>query len=177
MLIHCPKLKILRDNAAVVCNMIKSALPCILFSICYFHFASANFLEGEFVPTARRAQFHGVRIAMPRMESSLYVTIAPVPQMMLQVRTTWHDLLGRHCPRFGQDRVVSTAAMMQYTKNILTKQNGALLHRLLCHYLTRQDSVRQTTIKCLLLLTVSSLTLAGLHSLPLLMSCWVHWRS
>jgi len=31
---------------------------------------------GDFVPTARRAQFHGRR-------------------------TAWHDLLGRHCPRFG----------------------------------------------------------------------------
>ncbi|KAK9811472.1 hypothetical protein WJX72_004453 [[Myrmecia] bisecta] len=42
----------------------------------------ANFQEGEFVPTARRGQYHGTR-------------------------TNWHDLLGRHCPRFGQDRLVA----------------------------------------------------------------------
>mmetsp|Transcript_29464 Transcript_29464/g.83099 ORF Transcript_29464/g.83099 Transcript_29464/m.83099 type:complete len:241 (-) Transcript_29464:66-788(-) len=41
-----------------------------------------NFQEGEFVPTARRAQFDGKR-------------------------THWHDLLGRHCPRFGIDKVVA----------------------------------------------------------------------
>ncbi|KAL3161947.1 hypothetical protein ABBQ38_009029 [Trebouxia sp. C0009 RCD-2024] len=62
--------------------MIKGVLPCILIIVCCLRLVPANFLEGEFVPTARRAQFHGVR-------------------------TSWHDLLGRHCPRFGQDRVVA----------------------------------------------------------------------
>ena len=25
---------------------------------------------------------------------------------LMQSRTHWHDLLGRHCPRFGEDHVV-----------------------------------------------------------------------
>lgn len=54
----------------------------IVISACSVSLVAANYQDGEFVPSARRAQFHGVR-------------------------TTWHDLLGRHCPRFGQDRVVA----------------------------------------------------------------------
>lgn len=41
-----------------------------------------NFHPGDFVQTSRRAQFHGQR-------------------------THWHDLLGRHCPKFGQYNVVA----------------------------------------------------------------------
>lgn len=37
--------------------------------------------EGDFVPAARKAQFHAQR-------------------------TEWRDLLGRHCPRFGMDQLV-----------------------------------------------------------------------
>ena len=33
----------------------------LLISLGYFSVAAANFQDGEFVPTARRAQFHGVR--------------------------------------------------------------------------------------------------------------------
>lgn len=44
--------------------------------------SGANFYDDEFVPAARRALFHGVR-------------------------THWHDLLGRHCPRFGEDLLVA----------------------------------------------------------------------
>lgn len=44
--------------------------------------ALCQFQDGEYVPTARRAQFHGSR-------------------------TQWHDLLGRHCPRFASDLVVT----------------------------------------------------------------------
>eukprot|EP00892_Ulva_mutabilis_P001322 jgi/Ulvmu1/11190/UM072_0026.1 len=40
-----------------------------------------TFSDGEFVSVARRAQFS-------------------------QVRTEWHDMLGRHCPRFGRNSVV-----------------------------------------------------------------------
>ena len=116
--VHSPKLPDLRLDADVVCNMITSALSCILISICYFQLASANFLEGEFVPTARRAQFQGVCTVMPRAQGQFVMTIAPDSQLMLQIRTTWHDLLGRHCPRFGQDRVVSTAAIMQHIEHI-----------------------------------------------------------
>uniref|UniRef100_A0A7R9W1U5 Transmembrane 9 superfamily member n=1 Tax=Chlamydomonas euryale TaxID=1486919 RepID=A0A7R9W1U5_9CHLO len=43
---------------------------------------AAGFREGEFIPAARKAQFH-------------------------EVRTQWHDLLGSHCPRFGQERLVA----------------------------------------------------------------------
>mmetsp|Transcript_37872 Transcript_37872/g.96963 ORF Transcript_37872/g.96963 Transcript_37872/m.96963 type:complete len:238 (-) Transcript_37872:70-783(-) len=43
---------------------------------------NASFQEGEYVPTARRAQYQAKR-------------------------THWHDLLGRHCPRFGMDKVVA----------------------------------------------------------------------
>ncbi|KAG1680941.1 hypothetical protein FOA52_009900 [Chlamydomonas sp. UWO 241] len=43
---------------------------------------AAAFREGEFIPTARKAQFH-------------------------EVRTQWHDLMGSHCPRFGQERLVA----------------------------------------------------------------------
>ncbi|XRB13347.1 hypothetical protein RI054_06g31840 [Pseudoscourfieldia marina] len=42
----------------------------------------ANFHLGDYVPTARRGQFHGTR-------------------------TSWHDALGRHAPRFGMDRTVA----------------------------------------------------------------------
>lgn len=38
--------------------------------------------DGDFIPAARKAQFQ-------------------------QTRTNWHDLLGHHCPRFGQDRSVA----------------------------------------------------------------------
>ncbi|MEW5302798.1 MAG: hypothetical protein WDW36_005545 [Sanguina aurantia] len=40
------------------------------------------FRSGDFVQTARKAQFH-------------------------ESRTQWHDLLGHHCPRFGVDRLVA----------------------------------------------------------------------
>ncbi|GAX81759.1 hypothetical protein CEUSTIGMA_g9187.t1 [Chlamydomonas eustigma] len=43
---------------------------------------SSAYVEGEFIPTARKSQFHGVR-------------------------TQWHDLLGSYCPRHGQDRTVA----------------------------------------------------------------------
>jgi len=42
---------------------------------------SHAFREGDFIQTARKAQFH-------------------------QTRTHWHDLLGHHCPKFGVDRTV-----------------------------------------------------------------------
>lgn len=40
-----------------------------------------NFHAGDFVQTSRKSQYTGAR-------------------------THWHDLLGRHCPRFGQDNLV-----------------------------------------------------------------------
>lgn len=43
---------------------------------------SCSHHEGDYVPTARKAQFKAQR-------------------------TNWHDLLGRHCPRFGHSRVVA----------------------------------------------------------------------
>lgn len=42
----------------------------------------ANFHRGDYVQTSRRGQFHGQR-------------------------TSWHDLQGRHCPRFGIDATVA----------------------------------------------------------------------
>lgn len=44
--------------------------------------ARGDFHRGDLVPTARRAQFHGVR-------------------------THWHDLLGKHCPKFALDHIVA----------------------------------------------------------------------
>jgi len=41
----------------------------------------ADYHAGDFIPTARKGQFQGTR-------------------------TQWHDLIGRHCPRFAQDRTV-----------------------------------------------------------------------
>lgn len=43
---------------------------------------SASYHTGDVVPASRRAQFHGQR-------------------------TQWHDLLGRHCPRFGHSKTVA----------------------------------------------------------------------
>mmetsp|Transcript_1737 Transcript_1737/g.3516 ORF Transcript_1737/g.3516 Transcript_1737/m.3516 type:complete len:220 (-) Transcript_1737:122-781(-) len=43
---------------------------------------TAEYTPGDFVPTARKGQFHGTR-------------------------TQWHDVLGRHCPRFAIDRTVA----------------------------------------------------------------------
>ncbi|KAJ7534315.1 hypothetical protein O6H91_13G089300 [Diphasiastrum complanatum] len=43
--------------------------------------SAATYAPGDFVPLARRGQYHSAR-------------------------TTWHDQLGRHCPRFGIDREV-----------------------------------------------------------------------
>ncbi|KAL4458504.1 hypothetical protein ABPG75_013369 [Micractinium tetrahymenae] len=42
----------------------------------------SEFLEGDFIPAARRGQFHGQR-------------------------THWHDILGSHCPKFGVKRLVA----------------------------------------------------------------------
>ncbi|GMH35844.1 hypothetical protein BSKO_03712 [Bryopsis sp. KO-2023] len=44
--------------------------------------SSGNFHPSDFIQTSRRAQFHGKR-------------------------THWHDLLGRHCPRFGVNTVIA----------------------------------------------------------------------
>ena len=44
--------------------------------------AAGDFHRGDLVPTARRAQFHGSR-------------------------THWHDLLGKHCPKFAMDHTVA----------------------------------------------------------------------
>ncbi|PSC71398.1 ATP-dependent helicase deoxyribonuclease subunit B [Micractinium conductrix] len=43
---------------------------------------ATEFQESDFVPAARRAQFHGQR-------------------------THWHDILGSHCPKFGVKRLVA----------------------------------------------------------------------
>lgn len=87
----------------------------------------------------------------------MHLTVAPFPHLivlMLQVRTTWHDLLGRHCPRFGQDRVVSRTNHHGegFFSDLCTQ---CLLRRLLCHCLTQKDSALQMTTKCPLHLTVS----------------------
>mmetsp|Transcript_9590 Transcript_9590/g.18078 ORF Transcript_9590/g.18078 Transcript_9590/m.18078 type:complete len:223 (-) Transcript_9590:230-898(-) len=43
--------------------------------------AFADFRPGDFIPSSRKGQFLGTR-------------------------TQWHDLIGRHCPRFAMDRTV-----------------------------------------------------------------------
>ena len=45
----------------------------ILISLCLSGFAAGNFQEGEFVPTARRAQFHGVRYCQSVSVAAMYV--------------------------------------------------------------------------------------------------------
>lgn len=51
---------------------------------CFFARACGDFHRGDLIASSRRAQFHGHR-------------------------TQWHDLLARHCPSFGVDRVVAIA--------------------------------------------------------------------
>ena len=51
---------------------------------CFFAIARGDFHRGDLIASSRRAQFHGQR-------------------------TQWHDLLARHCPSFGVDRVVAVA--------------------------------------------------------------------
>lgn len=53
-----------------------------LFCVLEFGVVSGNFHYGDYVQMARRSQFN-------------------------YQRTSWHDLQGRHCPRFEQDSVVS----------------------------------------------------------------------
>lgn len=75
---------------------------------------AAAFRNGDFVQTARKAQFHEVNKAHAVLMLSL---LHPPPPLTLtrtshiafapQSRTQWHDLLGHHCPRFGIDRLVS----------------------------------------------------------------------
>jgi hypothetical protein len=55
---------------------------CLLYFSCTVGIASA-YKFGDLVPTQRRGQYH-------------------------KLRTHWHDALGRHCPRFGIDRLVSS---------------------------------------------------------------------
>ncbi|EFN54175.1 hypothetical protein CHLNCDRAFT_17489, partial [Chlorella variabilis] len=55
-----------------------AALLLLLVASC----RGTEFQEGDFVPSARRAQFHGQR-------------------------THWHDILGQHCPKFGVKRLVA----------------------------------------------------------------------
>ncbi|KAL4859320.1 hypothetical protein ACK3TF_001057 [Chlorella vulgaris] len=54
-----------------------AAILLLLVASCH----ASEFLEGDFVPAARRAQFEGQR-------------------------THWHDVLGTHCPKFGVSRLV-----------------------------------------------------------------------
>ena len=88
-----------------VSSRIQSFTVFVVISLSWLGPAASSFREGEFVPTARRAQFHGVRLclSLSGLESCRFAAST----VALQARTTWHDLLGRHCPRFGQDRVVS----------------------------------------------------------------------
>lgn len=68
---YCPMRRYLSEHAAVV-----------VFAVFLVGLAKADFQEGEYIPTSRRAQYQAKR-------------------------THWHDLLGRHCPRFGLDKVVA----------------------------------------------------------------------
>lgn len=58
------------------------SLLVLLLSACVNTARARTFHDGEFVASARRSQFR-------------------------QQRTEWHDLLGRHCPRFGRHQVVT----------------------------------------------------------------------
>lgn len=61
--------------------MIQGSFSLLFVFVCMASLADADYQAGDFVPMARRAQFLGTR-------------------------TQWHDVLGRHCPRFGQDSTV-----------------------------------------------------------------------
>lgn len=54
----------------------------LFFLVVFIKSGSGNFHPGDFVQTSRRGQFHGQR-------------------------THWHDLLGRHCPKFGEYNVIA----------------------------------------------------------------------
>jgi hypothetical protein len=82
------------------------------------------FRDGEYIPSARKAQFHEVREAGSPCRCPCSMAIwrsdpdhrlpacpphphPPHHPLLLQTRTQWHDMLGNHCPRFGQDRLVA----------------------------------------------------------------------
>ena len=70
-------------------------------ALCALRLCDAEYHVGDFVPTARRAQFHGVRARLGA------TTAQPLSAARcLQSRTQWHDLLGRHCPKFGHSKTV-----------------------------------------------------------------------
>ena len=63
----------------------RAAASLLLLTLgCFFAHARGDFRRGDLIASSRRAQFHGQR-------------------------TQWHDLLARHCPSFGVDRVVAIA--------------------------------------------------------------------
>ena len=63
----------------------RAAASLLLLTLgCFFARARGDFHRGDLIASSRRAQFHGQR-------------------------TQWHDLLARHCPSFGEDRVVAIA--------------------------------------------------------------------
>lgn len=68
-------------------------------ALCLLRPCGAEYRVGDFVPTARRGQFHGVRACAAR-SAPVLTRLAP------QSRTQWHDLLGRHCPKFGHTKTV-----------------------------------------------------------------------
>ena len=80
----------------------------------------SEFRSGEFVPTARRVQYHGVRRGRrgarrvdgkekraPPSQHPLTLTHNPPTSHTQQLRTQWVDLTGRHCPRFGDDATLA----------------------------------------------------------------------
>jgi len=87
-------------------------------ALCALRPCDAEYHVGDFVPTARRAQFHGVRAAV-------VVVVAPTARPLsaacgLQSRTQWHDLLGRHCPKFGHSKTVRPRRQRRRPPALLT---------------------------------------------------------
>jgi hypothetical protein len=76
MMSRSPHREMVRTERWSICTFI----CCLLYFSCTIGIASA-YKFGDLVPTQRRGQYH-------------------------KLRTHWHDALGRHCPRFGIDRLV-----------------------------------------------------------------------
>ncbi len=101
----------IRPCCHIVCTMLKTAF---LLLICSIIARGSLFHDGDIVPTSRRAQFHGVGVrGLAYFIYSAQTNLRPSPQS----RTTWHDVVGQFCPRFGMDRLVCDAELRYEVQN------------------------------------------------------------
>lgn len=90
-------------------SMALMSLLVLLLSACVNTARARTFHDGEFVASARRSQFRQV-LLMLRVyvqQGCAYCELPFTRYLHVQQRTEWHDLLGRHCPRFGRHQVVT----------------------------------------------------------------------